>query len=65
MMPLICFICGISLMATFLLRYKSNPTRINVDTSFSPISDLVFPAIILCNTNFYTELQANVLIKTL
>ncbi|CAO1344894.1 unnamed protein product [Diamesa hyperborea] len=64
LVPLICFMCGISLMVTFLMRYKSNPTRINVDSNFGPIRDLTFPAIILCNTNFFTESQANVLIKT-
>lgn len=65
LVPLICFMCGISLMVTFLMRYKSNPTRINVDSNFGPIRDLTFPAIILCNTNFFTESQANMLIKTL
>jgi len=65
LVPLICFLCAITLMITFLMRYKSNPTRINVDTNFGPISDIDFPAVIFCNPNFITDSRVENLIKTL
>lgn len=52
-------------MATFLIRYKSNPTRINVDTNFGPISEIAFPAVTFCNPNFITDSQVQGLIKSL
>jgi Amiloride-sensitive sodium channel len=63
--PVFCFVCAIALMATFLMRYKSSPTRINVDTNFGPISEIEFPAIIFCNPNFITDSQVHGLKKSL
>ena len=63
--PIFCFICAITLMVTFLLRYKSNPTRINVDTNYAPISEIEFPAVIFCNPNFISDSQVMTLIRSL
>lgn len=63
--PLTCFICAIALMVTFLMRYKSNPTRINVETNYGPISEIEFPAVTFCNPNFITDSQVRGLIKSL
>jgi hypothetical protein len=50
---------------TFLVRYKSNPTRINVETNFAPISELEFPAITFCNPNFIIGSQVKALADSL
>jgi acid-sensing ion channel, other len=63
--PFFCFLCAIALMATFLMRYKSNPTRINVETFFGPISEIEFPSITFCNPNFITDSQVQGLIKSI
>lgn len=63
--PVFCFICASALMVTFLMRYKSNPTRINVDTNFGPISEIEFPAVTFCNPNFITNSQVMGLIASL
>ncbi|CRL08251.1 CLUMA_CG020926, isoform A [Clunio marinus] len=58
---IICFICAIILMKTFLMRYKSNPTRINLKTSFGQINEIEFPAVTFCNPNFMTLSRIKVL----
>lgn len=63
--PIFCFLCACALMATFLMRYKSNPTRINVDTNFGPISEIEFPAVTFCNPNFITDSQVAALVNSL
>lgn len=63
--PVVSCMCAIALMATFLLRYKSNPTRINVETNFGPISEIEFPAVTFCNPTFITDTQVDALIKAL
>lgn len=65
LIPLICFTLAIVLMVTFLMRYKSNPTRINVETNFGPISEIEFPAVIFCNPNFITDSQIYGLVHSL
>lgn len=52
-------------MVTFLMRYKSNPTRINVDTNFGPTSEIEFPAVTFCNPNFIADSQVSGLISSL
>lgn len=63
--PIVCFFFAIALMATFLMRYKSNPTRINVETNFGTIQEIEFPAVIFCNPNFITDSQVMGLIRSL
>lgn len=63
--PIFCLTCAIALMVTFLIRYKSNPTRINVETNFGPTSEIDFPAVIFCNPNFITDSQVHGLMKSL
>lgn len=63
--PVFCFLCATALMATFLMRYKSNPTRINVDTNFGPISEIEFPAVTFCNPSFITDSQVAALVNSL
>lgn len=63
--PMFCFLCAIALMATFLMRYKSNPTRINVDTNYGSISEIEFPAVTFCNPNFITDSQVAALVNSL
>lgn len=62
---IICFACAIALMSTFLIRYKSNPTRINIDTNFGPISEIEFPAVTFCNPNFIADSMVHGLINSL
>lgn len=45
----IMFIVSNVLVDVFWERYKTNPTRVNVDTNHAPISELNFPAITICN----------------
>lgn len=47
------------------MRYKSNPTRINVDTNYGPTSEIEFPAVTFCNPNFITNSQVSGLISSL
>lgn len=37
------------LVNVFWQRYKSNPTRVNVDTNHAPLNQLNFPAVTICN----------------
>lgn len=60
-----CFLCAGALMATFLIRYKSNPVRINIQTNFGKISDLEFPAVTFCNPNFIADSMVEGLVKSL
>ena len=62
--PFVCFMGGNALLATFLIRYKSNPTRLNVDTNHEPIGNTAFPAVIFCN-NLLTKTQNNFLEENL
>ena len=62
---IISFACAIALMTTFLIRYKSNPTRINIDTNFGPISEIEFPAVTFCNPNFIADSMVIGLINSL
>lgn len=62
---IISFACAIALMTTFLIRYKSNPTRINIDTNFGPISEIEFPAVTFCNPNFIADSMVLGLINSL
>lgn len=43
------FIMSMVLVNVFWERYKTNPTRVNVDTNHAPLSELNFPAITICN----------------
>lgn len=61
----VCLVCAITLMVTFLIRYKSNPTRINIDTNFGPISEIEFPAVTFCNPNFIANSMVNGLVSSL
>jgi Amiloride-sensitive sodium channel len=61
----ICFCCAIALMVTFLIRYKSNPTRVNIETNFGAIYELDFPAVTFCNPNFIADSMVSGLIKSL
>lgn len=45
----IMFILSNVLVDVFWERYKTNPTRVNVDTNHAPLSELNFPAITICN----------------
>ena len=62
---IISFACAVALMTTFLIRYKSNPTRINIDTNFGPISEIEFPAVTFCNPNFIADSMVLGLINSL
>lgn len=43
------FITSNVLVDVFWERYKTNPTRVNVDTNHAPMAELNFPAITICN----------------
>ncbi|KAG5667100.1 hypothetical protein PVAND_015099 [Polypedilum vanderplanki] len=58
-------LCACALLATFLIRYKSNPVRINILTNFGQISELEFPAVTFCNPNFIANSMVDGLIKSL
>ena len=62
---IISFASAIALMATLVTRYKSNPTRINIDTNFGPISEIEFPAVTFCNPNFIADSMVHGLINSL
>lgn len=64
-LPVFCFLCATALMVTFLLRYKSSPTRINVDRNYAPISEIEFPAVTFCNPNIITDSQVFALVRSL
>lgn len=46
---LVMFIVSNVLVDFFWQRYKTNPTRVNVDTNHAPLTELNFPAITICN----------------
>uniref|UniRef100_A0A1B0CQE6 Putative sodium channel protein nach n=1 Tax=Lutzomyia longipalpis TaxID=7200 RepID=A0A1B0CQE6_LUTLO len=45
------FILAIMLINTFWEAYKTNPTRMNVESVNVPITELDFPAVTFCNVN--------------
>lgn len=59
------FITANTLIATFWTRYKSNPTRMNVETNYAPISDITFPAITFCSSNLISIKKISAFVKTL
>lgn len=62
---MIAFITANILVHTFWLRYKSNPTRMNVESNHVPINNLEFPTLTLCQLNRLNYDNAQKLLKTL
>lgn len=53
------------LLGTFFLQFKGNPTRVNVQSSHVPISELNFPGVTLCNIKRIHYARASQLIDSL
>ena len=58
-------ITSFSLLGTFVHQFKSNPTRVNVQSSHVPIAELTFPGVTFCNIKRIHSLKANQLVDTL
>lgn len=60
-----CFVIANTLVSTFWSRYKSNPTRMNIETNHGSLQEVSFPAITFCSTNRISFLKAIKLVQTL
>ncbi|XP_050324973.1 sodium channel protein Nach [Bactrocera neohumeralis] len=65
LITLIMFICAISMVYTFYMSYRSNPTRMNVEKDHAPIDSLIFPAVTICTETLYNIQKAKSYIGTL
>lgn len=59
------FIASNLLVETFWHRYKSNPTRLSVESSHIPLNVLYMPAITICQVNRVDLKRVSVFIDTL
>lgn len=53
------------LVNVFWERYKSNPTRVNVDTNHAPLNLLDFPAVTICNIARMSYERASYVVDTM
>lgn len=58
-------ITSFSLLGTFVHQFKTNPTRVNVQSSHVPINQLPFPGVTFCNIKRIHSSRANELIDSL
>lgn len=59
------FIAANAMVGTFWTRYKSNPTRMNVQSNHEPSILLPFPGITLCSTARISEIKSRDFVETL
>lgn len=62
---LVSFITANTLISTFWSRYKSNPTRMNVETNYAPMAQISFPAVTFCSSDAISLGKVNEFVKTL
>lgn len=60
-----CFGTANMLVNAFYIRYKSNPTRMNVETNFGPIAEVPYPAITVCSTNYVSMKKTRSFVNSL
>lgn len=59
------FIAANAMVGTFWTRYKSNPTRMNVQSNHEPSQLLPFPGITLCSSTRISETKSREFVNTL
>ncbi|XP_037955002.1 sodium channel protein Nach [Teleopsis dalmanni] len=62
---IIMFICAITMVCTFYIDYRSNPTRMNVENDHAPISNLLFPAVTVCPEVLFSGQRSTNYVQTL
>ncbi|XP_017492072.1 PREDICTED: sodium channel protein Nach [Rhagoletis zephyria] len=49
--------CAITMVITFYLDYRSNPTRMSIEKDTAPVESLTFPAVTICPEVLYNVAQ--------
>ncbi|XP_068147632.1 LOW QUALITY PROTEIN: sodium channel protein Nach [Drosophila tropicalis] len=65
LISLVMFICAIVMAQTFYADYRSNPTRMNVESDHTPVNYLYFPPITICPDVLFNMEKSQAFLQTL
>ncbi|KAH8372850.1 hypothetical protein KR009_006574 [Drosophila setifemur] len=65
LISLVMFICAVVMAHTFYIDYRSNPTRMNVESDFTPVNNLYFPPVTICPDVLFNMQKSKVFLRTL
>ncbi|XP_017108335.2 sodium channel protein Nach [Drosophila bipectinata] len=65
LISLVMFICAVVMARTFYIDFRSNPTRMNVESDNTPVSNLYFPPVTICPDVLFNMQKSEAFLKTL
>ncbi|KAH8291358.1 hypothetical protein KR054_010966 [Drosophila jambulina] len=65
LISLVMFICAVVMAHTFYVDYRSNPTRMNVESDHTPVTNLYFPPVTICPDVLFNMQKSKAFLETL
>ncbi|EDW33593.1 GL11823 [Drosophila persimilis] len=65
LISLVMFSCAVAMAHTFYVDFRSNPTRMNVESDFTPLSNLYFPPVTICPEVLFNMQKSKAFLETL
>ncbi|XP_052838642.1 sodium channel protein Nach isoform X2 [Drosophila gunungcola] len=65
LISLVMFCCAVVMAHTFYMDYRSSPTRMNVESDHTPVSNLYFPPVTICPDVLFNMQKSKAFLKTI
>ncbi|EDV37462.1 nach, isoform A [Drosophila ananassae] len=65
LISLVMFICAVVMARTFYIDFRSNPTRMNVESDSTPVNTLYFPPVTICPDVLFNMQKSEAFLQTL
>ncbi|SPP72777.1 blast:Sodium channel protein Nach [Drosophila guanche] len=65
LISLVMFSCAVAMAHTFYVDFRSSPTRMNVESDYTPINSLYFPPVTICPEVLFNMQKSKAFLETL